>query len=203
MRPYEFLSFPPECNVRNHTFHDIAAPLSSNEFEVGSSYESDATAGSKARKIFALRNRPVSCHEQAANTHARTHARALCLIPPDGGRFSNRFSFFAPNFRIVPQIYRPPPSRTNICPPPLPCPLPLVLIRGRKTNSPREDLAIFDNNRNNLASPLLPPRVKRESVESGAIKTSGNIPEWYDLRRKTVSETAPTESLLFYSPLGE
>lgn len=139
---------------------------------------------------------------RTSSKHARTHTRARVVLN------SSRWRPFLEPFLILraklsyrstdlsattlENKYLSPPH-----PPPLPCPLPLVLIRGRKTNSPREDLAIFDNNRNNLASPLLPPRVKRESVESGAIKTSGNIPEWYDLRRKTVSETAPAKAFFF------
>lgn len=203
MRPYEFLSFPPECNVRNHTFHDIAAPLSSNEFEVGSSYESDATAGSKARKIFALRNRPVSCHEQAANTHARTHARALCLIPPDGGRFSNRFSFFAPNFRTVPQIYRPPPSRTNICLPPSPLSSP-----PRFNPWPQNQFAA-GGSRDFRQQPQQPglssPSSTREERICGkrGYKNVREYPRVVRFAAQNRIRNGTSESLLFYSPLGE
>lgn len=61
--------------------------------------ESDATDGSKARKIFALRNRPVS--RQPTNLH--THAP---VVNSSQWRASNRFSFAKLSYPF--QIYRPP-----------------------------------------------------------------------------------------------
>lgn len=111
--------------------------------------ESDATVGSKARKIFALRNRPCRVNEQAANLHTSTHTRAHTLgrlvnsSQWRGLGFSNRFSFFAPKFRILSDLSA---STT----------LSLSLSLENKYLSPRfnpcpqnqfaaaEDLAIFD-----------------------------------------------------------
>lgn len=150
--------------------------------------ESDATVGSKARKIFALRNRPCRVNEQAANLHTSTHTRAHTLgrlvnsSQWRGLGFSNRFSFFAPKFRILSDLSASTTpslslslSRTNICP--------LVLIRARKTNSPQPRISRFSTR--NLARHLHSPstrldvaRTRRGGsvVESRAIKTSGNIP---------------------------
>lgn len=146
--------------------------------------ESDATVGSKARKIFALRNRPCRVNEQAVNLHTSTHTRSgAWLIPPNGGASVSRTVSHSSRQSFVSfQIYRPAPpslslslSRTNICP--------LVLIRARKTNSPQPRISRFSTR--NLARHLHSPstrldvaRTRRGGsvVESRAIKTSGNIP---------------------------
>lgn len=110
--------------------------------------ESDATVGSKARKIFALRNRPCRVNEQAATytrAHAHAHTRSgAWLIPPNGGASVSRTVSHSSRQSFVSfQIYRP-------APPSLPLSLENKYLSPRFNPCPQnqfaaaEDLAIFD-----------------------------------------------------------
>lgn len=105
--------------------------------------ESDATVGSKARKIFALRNRACRVNEQAANLHTSTHTRSgAWLIPPNGGASVSRTVSHSSRQSFVSfQIYRPAPPSLSLenkylSPRFNPCP--------QNQFAAAEDLAIFD-----------------------------------------------------------